>query len=109
MSAVLPLQQLTRAPLGALAKAFLTVSLFGFGGGIVWARRIAVERRGWLDEHEFLDIISLTQFLPGPNIVGIAVCIAAKLRGGPGALAALAGFLVIPWSAGLSVGVVCLE
>jgi chromate transporter len=36
MSAVLPLQQPTRAPLGAIAKAFLTVSVFGFGGGIVW-------------------------------------------------------------------------
>lgn len=98
-----------RVPLTALAAAFLAVSLFGFGGGIVWARRIAVERRGWLDEHEFLDIVSLTQFLPGPNIIGIAVCIGTKLRGGAGALAALAGFLVIPWSAGLAIGIVCLE
>ena len=99
----------SRVPLTALAAAFLAVSLFGFGGGIVWARRIAVERRRWLDEHEFLDIVSLTQFLPGPNIVGIAICIGTKLRGGAGALAALAGFLVIPWSAGLAVGIVCLE
>src|SRR5262249_10348571 len=85
------------------------VSLFGFGGGIVWTRRIAVERSGWLEEHEFLDIVSLTQFLPGPNIIGIAVCIGAKLRGAAGALAALAGFLVIPWSAGLAIGILCLE
>ena len=99
----------SRVPLAAIAAAFLTVSLFGFGGGIVWARRIAVERHHWLDEHEFLDIVSLTQFLPGPNIVGIAICIGTKLRGAAGALAALAGFLVIPWSAGLAVGVVCLE
>src|SRR5215472_13647292 len=99
----------SRVPLSALAVAFLTVSLFGFGGGIVWARRIAVERRRWLDEHEFLDIVSLTQFLPGPNIIGIAVCIGTKLRGGAGALAALAGFLVIPWSAGLAIGILCLE
>jgi chromate transporter len=100
---------LPRVPLGALATAFLTVSLFGFGGGIVWARRITVERRRWLDEHEFLDIVSLTQFLPGPNIIGIAVCIGTKLRGGAGALAALAGFLVLPWSGGLAMGVVCLD
>jgi hypothetical protein len=46
MSTALALQQPTRAPLGAIAKAFLTVSVFGFGGGIVWARRIAVEQAG---------------------------------------------------------------
>jgi chromate transporter len=75
----------------------------------VWARRIAVERRGWLSEAEFLDIVSLTQFLPGPNIVGIAVCVGTKLRGGSGALAAIAGFLLIPWIAGLVVGIASLE
>jgi chromate transporter len=109
MSAALPLQQPTRAPLGAIAKAFLTVSVFGFGGGIVWARRIAVEQRGWLSDAEFLDIVSLCQFLPGPNIIGIAVCTGTKLRGAPGALAAIAGFLVLPWGVGLALGVLCLR
>jgi chromate transporter len=99
----------SRVSLGAIAVAFLTVSSFGFGGGVVWARRIAVERRRWLSEAEFLDIVSLTQFLPGPNIVGIAVCVGAKLRGGAGALAAIAGFLLIPWSVGLVIGVIGLE
>ena len=109
MSAVLPLQQPTRAPLGAIAKTFLTVSVFGFGGGIVWARRIAVEQRAWLNDAEFLDIVSLCQFLPGPNIIGIAVCTGTKLRGVSGALAAIAGFLVLPWSVGLALGVLCLR
>ena len=109
MSTAFALQQPTRAPLGAIAKAFLTVSVFGFGGGIVWARRIAVEQRGWLSDAEFLDIVSLCQFLPGPNIIGIAVCTGTKLRGAPGALAAIAGFLVLPWSVGFFLGVVCLR
>ena len=108
-SAVLPLQQPIPAPLGAIAKTFLTVSVFGFGGGIVWARRIAVEQRGWLSDAEFLDIVSLCQFLPGPNIIGIAVCTGTKLRGALGALAAIAGFLVLPWSVGLALGVLCLR
>ena len=97
------------ASLAAIAAACLTISLFGFGGGIVWARRIAVERRGWLSEAEFLDIVSLSQFMPGPNVLGIAVCTGAKLRGAPGALAAVAGFLVLPWTVGLVLGVLCLE
>jgi chromate transporter len=96
----------------ALAKlfvAFLQVSFFGFGGGIVWARRIAVDQRRWISEHEFLDIVSICQFMPGPNIVGIAVCVGTRLRGAVGAIAAVAGFLVIPWAIGFSLGALCLE
>lgn len=97
------------ASLPAIARACLTISLFGFGGGIVWARRIAVERRRWLSDAEFLDIVSLCQFLPGPNVFGIALCIGAKMRGAVGALAAIAGFLLVPWAVGLALGIVCLE
>lgn len=95
--------------LGALFAEFLKVSLCGFGGGLVWARRIAVDQRRWISEQEFADIVSLVQFMPGPNIVGIAVCAGAKLRGGIGAVAALLGFVVIPWGIGLSLGVLYLE
>jgi chromate transporter len=95
--------------LAALFVAFLTVSLCGFGGGIVWARRIAVEKRRWISEQEFADIVSLCQFMPGPNIVGIAVCIGAKTRGAIGTIAAISGFLVIPWGVGLSLGILYLR
>jgi chromate transporter len=96
--------------LAALFTAFLAVSLLGVGGGgIVWARRIAVEKRRWISDREFADIVSLCQFMPGPNIVGIAVCVGAKRRGAIGTIAALCGFLIIPWAIGLSVGLLCLE
>ena len=98
-------------PLGTLFAAFLKVSLFGVGGGggLVWARRIAVEQRRWITEEEFADIVSLCQFMPGPNIVGIAVCTGARLRGARGTLAAVAGFLLIPWTVGFTLGVALLE
>src|SRR5215467_5768288 len=98
-------------PLAALFTAFLAVSLYGIGGGsgIVWARRIAVENRRWISDREFADIVSLCQFMPGPNIIGIAVCIGAKVRGGVGTIAAISGFLVIPWAGGLSLGVLYFE
>jgi chromate transporter len=99
------------ASLGALFTAFLIVSLCGIGGGggIVWARRIAVDKRRWISDREFADIVSLCQFMPGPNIVGIAVCIGSRMRGAIGTLAALGGFLVIPWSLSLSLGLLCLK
>src|SRR5262249_56447548 len=47
--------------------------------------------------------------MPGPNIIGIAVCIGAKVRGGVGTIAAISGFLIIPWAGGLALGVLYLE
>jgi len=93
-----------RLTLGALFGAFLKVSMYGFGGPIVWARRIIVEERGWLGEAEFADVLSFCQFLPGPNVVSVTVCIGARFRGPAGALAALAGFILVPWTVGFAMG-----
>jgi chromate transporter len=73
------------------------------------ARRIVVDARRWTGDREFADIVGHCQFMPGPNIAGIAVCVGAKMRGTTGTIAALAGFLVIPWSLGLSLGVFSLK
>jgi len=95
--------------LGALFIAFLKVSLCSFGGGLVWARRITVEQRHWISEEDFADILTLCQFMPGPNVVGIAVCVGAKLRGLIGAIAAVSGFVLIPWAVGFSLGLIYLR
>jgi chromate transporter len=104
-------QKVERVHPGALFTAFLTISLCGVGGGsgIIWARRIAVETRRWVTDGEFADIVSLCQFMPGPNIIGIAVCVGAKMRGAIGAIAAICGFLVIPWTVGLALGLLYLR
>ena len=95
--------------LSALFGEFLRASLCGIGGGPVWVRHAVVVRRRWINDAEFADILSLCQFMPGPNVVGIAVCVGEKLRGGFGALAALGGFLVIPWAIGLAIGTLLIE
>jgi chromate transporter len=94
---------------GALFAAFLKVSLYGFGGPLVWARRVLVEERHWLSDVEFAEILSFCQFLPGPNVVSITVCIGAKFQGAAGALAALAGFILFPWTLGFAIGTVVLS
>ena len=38
-----------------------------------WARRIVVEQKAWMDDREFADTLTLCQFMPEPNIVGITV------------------------------------
>jgi chromate transporter len=98
-----------RVSLAALFIAFLRVSLLSFGGGLVWARRIVVEERQWTSEDEFTDVLSLCQFMPGPNIVGIAVCVGARLRGLIGMIAAVAGFVLIPCAVGFGLGLLYLQ
>jgi chromate transporter len=99
----------TTVSLSALFVAFLKVAFYGLGGGLVWARRITVEQRQWMSEEEFTDILGICQFMPGPNIVGIAVCTGAKLRGLAGAVAAASGFVLIPLTIGFLLGVFYLS
>jgi chromate transporter len=100
-----------RASLPALFVGFLNVALCGVGGGggIVFARRLVVEKRRWIADGDFADILSLCQFMPGQNMVGIAVCVGSRLRGPVGALASLAGFTVIPLTISFSFGTWCLR
>src|SRR6266446_8211407 len=98
-----------RVRLSALFVGLLKVSLFGFGGGLVWARRVVVEQHQWMNEQEFAETLTLCQLMPGPNIVGIAVCVGSKLRGATGAITAVAGFILLPWTVGLSLGGLVLQ
>src|ERR1700730_2051403 len=94
---------LARASLGSLLYEFLKVSFLGFGGGIVLAHRGAVERRRGVTRGGFSRAATLCQFMPGPNVVGIAVCVGAKTRGLAGALASFAGFALIPGIVGFAL------
>src|SRR3984893_18103522 len=75
--------------------AFLRLGLPSFGGPVAhtgYFREELVNRRHWLDDRSYADLVALCQFLPGPasSQVGIAV---GLLRGGyAGALAAWTGF-----------------
>ena len=60
------------------------------------AQRELVERQRWLTKAEFVELLSLGQILPGPNIVNMALMFGDRHFGWRGALAALAGLLVAP-------------
>src|SRR5438309_12029582 len=95
--------------LGTLFLNFLKVSLLGFGGGLVWARRVVVDQQRWLDDQEFAEILTLCQFMPGPNMIGITIFVGSKLRGPLGAVSAVVGFILLPWVLGLSLGALWLR
>jgi chromate transporter len=84
--------------LGALFGAFLRIALSGFGGTLPWARRILVDERHWLSDREFVDALSLCQFLPGPNVVNLSVVVGQRFRGPAGSITALAGLILAPFA-----------
>ena len=68
-----------------------------FGGGLTaWVRREVVQRRGWMDDQQFLSGYALSQLVPGATNVNLAVFIGTQLRGVPGALACFAGLTAPP-------------
>src|SRR6185503_6289729 len=68
-----------------------------------WARRMLVEERRWLTAQEFLDIFSLCNFLPGPNIVNVSVVVGARFGGVRGAVVAFLGLLTLPFAVVLTL------
>jgi chromate transporter len=75
---------------------FLTIGLSGFGGVLPWARRVLVERKGWMSPEEFNETLSLCQSLPGPNVVNLSVVVGGRLAGPRGAVSALLGLVGAP-------------
>ena len=86
------------APPGLLALflAFARMSLAGFGGVLVFARRAIVEQHRWMTADEFNETFALCHFLPGPNIVNLSMVFGSQLRGISGGVAAFAGLLLPP-------------
>ncbi len=83
------------ARLREVFTAFLVLGLSAFGGPVAhlgYFRNEFVQRRRWLSESAYADLVALCQFLPGPasSQVGFAL---GLMRGGPwGALAAWTAF-----------------
>jgi chromate transporter len=88
----------TASPPGliALFVAFAKMSLAGFGGVLVWARRGIVEQHHWMTPEEFNETFALCHFLPGPNVVNLSVVFGSRFRGVAGGIAAFAGLLGPP-------------
>jgi chromate transporter len=93
--------------LTSLFRSFVGVGLSSFGGGLTaWVRREVVQRRGWLDDQQFLSGYALSQLVPGATNVNLAVFIGTHLRGARGALACFAGLNAPPLLIILALGAI---
>ena len=77
-----------------LFLTFLKIGAFTFGGGyamIALLENEFIEKKGWLDRDEFLDMAAIAESTPGPVAVNSATYIGYKIGGAAGAaLATLA-------------------
>lgn len=76
---------------------FLKIGAFTFGGG--WAmisiiEREIVDKHHWISREEFLDLLAISQSMPGILAVNISVSIGDKLRGFKGSVVAALGTIL---------------
>jgi chromate transporter len=84
-----------RVSAAAVFGASLRLGLTSFGGPIAhvgYFRHEYVERRGWLDDARFADLLALCQALPGPASSQLGIAIGTLRAGRLGGIAAWLGF-----------------
>jgi len=80
------------AGLGNIFLTFLVIGATSVGGGVLaYLRDSLVRKRRWLDDPTFVQMVSISQSLPGLNATNMAVLVGDRLRGLRGSVAALVG------------------
>jgi chromate transporter len=70
---------------------FLIIGATSFGGVVPYLRGSLVTKRGWINDKEFVEMLSISQSLPGLNATNMAILVGEKLRGAVGSIAAIIG------------------
>ena len=79
--------------------SFFKIGTFTLGGGyamIPLMEKELVDRHHWLTNEEFMDIIALSQTMPGVFAANMAVHVGWRLRGVPGAVFSIVGNILVP-------------
>lgn len=88
---------MSKHPCLQLFSSFFKIGAFTFGGG--WAmisiiEREIVDRHHWIERQDFLDLLAVSQSLPGILAVNIATSMGDKIRGFKGSVAASVGCIL---------------
>ena len=76
--------------------SFTVLALQGFGGVVAVVQRELVERKRWMTREQFLEDWAVAHVMPGPSVVNLSMMIGGRYFGLGGAVAAMAGMLLIP-------------
>jgi chromate transporter len=90
----MPPEPLPRPTPAQLFLAFLRLGLTAFGGPamVAYIRRLAVEKKGWLEAEQFKRGVALCQMIPGATAMQVAAYVGLRTRGVRGAAACFIGF-----------------
>jgi chromate transporter len=80
-----------KVSIGQIFLEFLIIGASSFGGVVPYLRGSLVTKRHWIDDKEFVEMLSMSQSLPGLNATNMAVLVGEKLRGALGSLTAIVG------------------
>ncbi|MFZ9071264.1 MAG: chromate transporter [Burkholderiaceae bacterium] len=75
---------------------FTKMAVQAFGGVLPLAERAIVIDKKWLTKKEFVEMLAVSQAIPGPNIVNLALMLGDRFQGWRGGFAAAMGCLSIP-------------
>jgi len=77
--------------IGQIFLEFLIIGATSFGGVVPYLRGSLVIKQQWIDDKEFVEMLSISQSLPGLNATNMAILVGEKLRGALGSIAAILG------------------
>jgi chromate transporter len=95
-----------KVTLGDLFMTFLIIGATSFGGGIIaYLRNSLVTKKAWLTDVEFLELMSISNTLPGLNATNMSILVGSRLRGVSGAILALLGMCLTSFAFMVVAGV----
>jgi chromate transporter len=77
--------------IGQIFLEFLIIGATSFGGVVPYLRGNLVTKRHWVNDKEFVEMLSISQSLPGLNATNMAILVGDKMRGALGSIAAIIG------------------
>ena len=85
---------------------FLIIGATSFGGVVPYLREGLVTKNHWVDDKEFVELLSISQSLPGLNATNMAVLLGDRLKGWLGAVAGVLGMCLPGATIMLIVGII---
>ena len=70
---------------------FLIIGATSFGGVVPYLREGLITKNHWVDDKEFVELLSISQSLPGLNATNMAILLGDRLKGWMGAVAGIVG------------------
>ncbi|MGA9566795.1 MAG: chromate transporter [Candidatus Korobacteraceae bacterium] len=88
---------------------FLIIGATSFGGVVPYLRENLVSKNHWVDDKEFVELLSISQSLPGLNATNMAVLLGDRLKGWMGAVAGIVGVCLPGAAIMLATGIIYRE